>query len=100
MIHAKTDAHNRMESSRVSRCQHFSQRKIFNATYYIEYILELILALRPKSERHCFVIHGDNVRPHTAEGLKYFMVQILSELPQILHTLQIWHHQTYTYLNI
>jgi hypothetical protein len=51
--------------------------------------MELILVLRPKSEWHCLVIHADNARPHTAEGLKYYMIQILSESSQILHTLRI-----------
>jgi hypothetical protein len=40
-----------------------SKGKTLNVTDYIEHILPLILALRPKSGRRRFVIHSDNARP-------------------------------------
>jgi hypothetical protein len=38
----------------------------FNAIYYIEQIIQEILAIRPESKRRHFVILADNDRPNMA----------------------------------
>jgi hypothetical protein len=70
--HQKNDGHHRMNSPRFHVVEILPKRKLFNAVYYIENILQPILELHLKSVRHRLVIHGDNARPHTARQSQQF----------------------------
>jgi hypothetical protein len=48
------------------------KRKTFNVTHYVEHILVLILALRPKSGWRHLVIHTDNAMHHIARRSQTF----------------------------
>jgi hypothetical protein len=66
-----------------------SKREMFNATHYVEHILESILILCLKSGQRCLAIHADNAKPYIHGCLKYFVTQIPSESFHVLHTLRI-----------
>jgi hypothetical protein len=48
------------------------KRQTFNATYHIEYILQLFFEFCLESGRYHFVIHASNARSHTSQNLQTF----------------------------
>jgi hypothetical protein len=86
------DGHNRIDSPRFRVVKILPKEKLFNATNYLEYILQPILELRPESVRRHLIIHADNARPHAARQSQEFREQNSLRIafhPPYSHTLAL-----------